>query len=435
MDWNQQVRYLGVSDSTPKTPLTLDGKPTNPFDSKFSTNPSTSLGNSNTGASSSGSSSRHQVAEPPAGQPLTFMKRDKGRQSSKHTKTPVGHVSSSKEPSSKNEKSGRSKVDQRGKEKDTEGDSKVVVQPTNILRVNKSKKAAVKPYKSSTGTNSSSSTGNPQKKPSSVKSQPGVTKESKDPLRTKHRPKKSHSSSQLLSSTETPTVAPSGHNTLSSSSSLSTTYPQHMPQTLSSSHNSRKQTSVPPPSLTQDSLTSQGHDSSTVPSVLPSFKRVSSAGTGLSKAGKGDSHGKVSDQGESRTESQNLSVTNKVGKKKDKRLKKKLKRDKEQPLVLTKEEMDTSESPIMKLEHSSSNQVAAPSHMTSESVVSNNMPTCDNRWTTADSDGYESSPVSFKVQLPKQRPNDLQITSSQFVNEVSVLKSTLSSIIIFCSSA
>ena len=394
-----------MSDATPKTPL-LDGKQTNPFDSKFSTNPSTSLGNSSTGASSSGSSSRHQVAEPPAGQPLTSIKRDKGRQSSKHTKIPGGYASSSKESSSKNDKSSRSKVDQMEREMDPEGDSKVAVQPTNILRVSKPKKVAIKPYKSSTG--------NPQKKSSSVKTQPGVTKESKDPLRTKHRPKKSHSSSQLLSSTENPTTAPSSHNTLSSSSSLSTTYPQHMPQTSSSSHNSKKEASVPPPSLAQDSLMSQGHDSSTVPSGskgLPSFKRTSSAGTGLSKTGKRDIVDKVSEQGESRTESPILS---KVGKKK--RLKKKLRKDKEHASVLATEKMDTSESPIVQLEHSLSNQVSASSHMTS--VVSNDMST---RLITADSDGYESPPVSFKVQLPKQRPNDLQITSSQFVNEVRVL--------------
>ena len=159
-----QRTCFGVTNTTPSTPLPLHNKHINPFDSNFSTS---SLTTSHTGTSSS----RHQVAQPPNGQSVSSIKRDKTRQSSKLTK-------SESKSSSVGDKTAESKP--------------ILTQPTNILRVNKMpNKAAVKPYKATSSQKKTS----PHKPP-------------------KPKVKKSHSS-QLIAPTQSSDTSANSTQTLS----------------------------------------------------------------------------------------------------------------------------------------------------------------------------------------------------------------------------
>ena len=161
-----QRTCFGVTNTTPSTPLPLHNKHINPFDSNFSTS---SLTTSHTGTSSS----RHQVAQPPNGQSVSSIKRDKNRQSSKLTK-------SESKSSGIGDKTAESRP--------------TLAQPTNILRVNKApNKAAVKPYKAASS----------QKKTSPHK-------------QSKPKVKKSHSS-QLIAPTQPPSSDASTNSTQTSS--------------------------------------------------------------------------------------------------------------------------------------------------------------------------------------------------------------------------
>lgn len=414
MDWNQQVRYLGVSDSTPKTPLPLDGKCSHPFDSKFSSNPSSSSGNSNTGRSSS---SRHQVAEPSTSQMSSSTKRNKGHQSHSHDKIPnTGSTNLSREPGTKSSKSTLG-MDEQKERSVSSTDSKVSVQPTNILRVSKSKRATIKPYKSSVSTNEGCSVATSNQKATSLKSH--SSKEGGDYTLVKHRPKKSRSSSQLQVAADNSTTNPS------------TGLSAHTSTTHAHSLKSRKEASLPPSSSSvHDSLS---HHSNTNPTVSTATKEVAplkctdSAGTTLLKVVKDDHSCTDVHRGELRTETPVVTGAVKIDtvKKKEKRIKKKPKKDKGH---VYKEKMDIESS--LKQEHPLANEVIASNHMISKQkppltnqvtvphhMTSKGVPTTENQMIT-DISSHErdsSPPSSFKVQVTKQRPSDLAITS---MNEV-----------------
>ena len=142
MDWAEQLKYLGVTENTPGTPIQLPHQH-NIFDAQFRA--STTYGSTSASIKSASSghqlgiSSRHQVAEPP-------KDKERIRGQSRHMKV-EGH-SKAASLAGKVDKRKKTSVSPNNLEGFTTATtSEPAMQPTNVLRVDSTKKKAIRPYR------------------------------------------------------------------------------------------------------------------------------------------------------------------------------------------------------------------------------------------------------------------------------------------------